>query len=127
MVPGNGFIEGEACDFSFGRQFDGGAWRERGRKLSFKIAIEGCFCRVSSQGDQRRGEWRHDCGRGAAYPLVDESTNRKIVILALGANDGLRGFSVDEIRRNLELMIGVCRKNNARDFTCRNEGSAQLW
>ena len=38
----------------------------------------------------------------------------EIVILALGANDGLRGFSVDEIRRNLELMIGVCRKNNAR-------------
>ena len=38
----------------------------------------------------------------------------EIVILALGANDGLRGFSVDEIRRNLELMIGVCRKHNAR-------------
>jgi acyl-CoA thioesterase I len=38
----------------------------------------------------------------------------EIVILALGANDGLRGFSAAEIRRNLELMIGVCRKNNAR-------------
>ncbi len=38
----------------------------------------------------------------------------KIVILALGANDGLRGFSVDEVRRNLELMIEVCRKHNAR-------------
>jgi acyl-CoA thioesterase I len=38
----------------------------------------------------------------------------EIVILALGANDGLRGFSAVEIRRNLELMIGVCKKNNAR-------------
>jgi acyl-CoA thioesterase I len=38
----------------------------------------------------------------------------KIVILALGANDGLRGFSIAEIRRNLELMIGVCRKHDAR-------------
>ena len=38
----------------------------------------------------------------------------EIVILALGANDGLRGFSAAEIRRNLELMIGVCRKNNVR-------------
>jgi acyl-CoA thioesterase I len=37
-----------------------------------------------------------------------------IVILALGANDGLRGFTAVEIRRNLELMIGVCKKNNAR-------------
>jgi acyl-CoA thioesterase-1 len=37
-----------------------------------------------------------------------------IVILALGANDGLRGFTAVEIRRNLELMIGVCRKHNAR-------------
>jgi len=38
----------------------------------------------------------------------------EIVILALGANDGLRGFSIAEIRRNLELMIGVCRKHDAR-------------
>jgi acyl-CoA thioesterase-1 len=38
----------------------------------------------------------------------------KIVILALGANDGLRGFPATEMSRNLELMIGVCRKNNAK-------------
>ena len=38
----------------------------------------------------------------------------EIVILALGANDGLRGLSVDEMRRNLETMITICRENNAR-------------
>ena len=38
----------------------------------------------------------------------------EIVILALGANDGLRGLSVDEMRKNLETMIGICREHNAR-------------
>ena len=40
--------------------------------------------------------------------------NPSIVILALGANDGLRGLSVDEMRKNLETMIQICRKNNAK-------------
>ena len=38
----------------------------------------------------------------------------KIVILALGANDGLRGLSVDEMRANLETMIQISHENNAR-------------
>ncbi len=38
----------------------------------------------------------------------------EVVILALGANDGLRGLSVDEMRRNLETMIRICREHNAR-------------
>ena len=38
----------------------------------------------------------------------------KIVILALGANDGLRGLSADEMQRNLETMIEVCQEHNAR-------------
>jgi acyl-CoA thioesterase I len=38
----------------------------------------------------------------------------EIVILALGANDGLRGLSVVEMRKNLETMITICREHNAR-------------
>ena len=38
----------------------------------------------------------------------------EIVILALGANDGLRGLSIDEMRKNLEIMITICRENNAQ-------------
>ena len=38
----------------------------------------------------------------------------EIVILALGANDGLRGLSVDEMRKNLETIITICREHNAR-------------
>lgn len=33
-----------------------------------------------------------------------------IVVLALGANDGLRGQSIDAMRDNLEVMIEACRQ-----------------
>ena len=38
----------------------------------------------------------------------------QIVILALGANDGLRGLSVDEMRSNLETMIRISHEHDAR-------------
>jgi acyl-CoA thioesterase I len=37
-----------------------------------------------------------------------------IVILALGANDGLRGQSLEAMQSNLESMIATCRKRNAK-------------
>lgn len=37
-----------------------------------------------------------------------------IVILALGANDGLRGLPVVEMRKNLNLMLDEIRRANAR-------------
>jgi acyl-CoA thioesterase-1 len=37
-----------------------------------------------------------------------------IVILALGANDGLRGIPVETTRDNLDQMIAVCTKAGAR-------------
>jgi acyl-CoA thioesterase-1 len=40
--------------------------------------------------------------------------NPKIVILGLGANDGLRGQSLEEMESNLERIIKVCRGNGAR-------------
>jgi acyl-CoA thioesterase-1 len=38
----------------------------------------------------------------------------QIVILALGANDGLRGLSTDEMRSNLETMIRISQEYGAR-------------
>lgn len=36
-----------------------------------------------------------------------------IVIVELGANDGLRGASIDSIRDNLEAIIEVCKRHGA--------------
>ena len=38
----------------------------------------------------------------------------EIVILALGANDGLRGLSIREMRSNLKQIIEICREQGAR-------------
>ena len=38
----------------------------------------------------------------------------KIVILELGANDGLRGLPIDEMQRNLETIIEACLKKGAQ-------------
>ena len=37
-----------------------------------------------------------------------------LVILALGANDGLRGLSVDNMKQNLATPIEIARSNNVR-------------
>jgi acyl-CoA thioesterase-1 len=37
-----------------------------------------------------------------------------VVILALGANDGLRGQDLDAMRRNLEAIVAACRRAGAR-------------
>lgn len=37
-----------------------------------------------------------------------------LLILELGANDGLRGLPVDDLRRNLSAIIEICRKNGVR-------------
>ena len=37
-----------------------------------------------------------------------------VVVLALGANDGLRGLSIEQMRGNLEAMISAAQKSGAR-------------
>lgn len=43
-----------------------------------------------------------------------ESHRPAIVILALGANDGLRGQNLEAMRVNLEAIIQTCKRFNAR-------------
>jgi len=38
----------------------------------------------------------------------------EIVIVELGANDGLRGLPIDEMRKNLGLIIEACQKKGAK-------------
>ena len=37
-----------------------------------------------------------------------------LVILALGANDGLRGYPIDALRANLEAIVETCRRHKAQ-------------
>lgn len=41
-----------------------------------------------------------------------------IVVLALGANDGLRGIKVDESEKNLEQTIQLAQENNLKIILC---------
>lgn len=43
-----------------------------------------------------------------------EAHRPALLILALGANDGLRGQNLAAMRANLEAIIQACRKSNAR-------------
>ena len=78
-------------------------------KLQLKIASAGFPHKVINAGVS--GDTTAGGVRRIRWLMKHEP---EIVILALGANDALRGFSVEEIRQNLELMIGVCRKHKAR-------------
>ena len=45
---------------------------------------------------------------------VLERHHPAIVIIELGANDGLRGLSLTEMKKNLSQLIVMCQKNNAQ-------------
>jgi acyl-CoA thioesterase I len=47
-------------------------------------------------------------------PRALQLHNPSLVILELGANDGLRGLPIPETRANLEKMIGIVRAAGAR-------------
>ncbi len=40
--------------------------------------------------------------------------NPDVVILALGANDGLRGFPLSEVEKNLEAIIKTCNRKETK-------------
>ena len=78
-------------------------------RLQEKIDNAGLICKVvnagvsgdTTAGGVRRINW-----------LMKHKP--QIVILALGANDGLRGLSTEEMRSNLETMIRISQEHGAR-------------
>ena len=50
----------------------------------------------------------------ARLPLSLEQIKPDVVILELGANDGLRGYPLDGIRNNLDKMISLIQDSNAK-------------
>jgi acyl-CoA thioesterase I len=53
-------------------------------------------------------------GGRARLPSLLSKVQPDIVVLELGANDGLRGLDVDQMRNNLQAMIDACRAARAR-------------
>ena len=78
-------------------------------RLQEKIDNAGLICKVvnagvsgdTTAGGVRRINW-----------LMKHKP--QIVILALGANDGLRGLSTEEMRSNLDTMIRISQEHGAR-------------
>jgi acyl-CoA thioesterase I len=47
-------------------------------------------------------------------PALLSAHQPQLLILALGANDGLRGLPLQQTARNLEAMVGLAQKHNAK-------------
>lgn len=75
--------------------------RLKENKLSYKIE------NASISGETTSGGL-------ARFKRQMESTKPQIVILELGANDGLRGFNLDTTRSNLKKMIAISLEYNAQ-------------
>lgn len=50
----------------------------------------------------------------ARFPLTLDETDPDLIILELGANDGLRGYSTDLLKQNLEKMIVAAQESDAK-------------
>ena len=66
---------------------------------------------ASVSGDTTRGGL-------SRLPFTLKEHQPKIVIIALGGNDGLRGLSLNEIRSNLNQMIQLAKAANAKVMLC---------
>ncbi len=62
---------------------------------------------ASISGDTTSG------GRARLFELL-QRVHPAVVIIELGANDGLRGLSVEAMRANLQAMIDACQRRGAR-------------
>lgn len=62
---------------------------------------------ASISGDTTSG------GRARLAELL-QRVHPGVVIIELGANDGLRGLSIEAMRANLQAMIDACRRQGAR-------------
>lgn len=77
------------------------AQRLRAAKFDYKVV------NASISGETTLG------GRNRLASVI-ETHRPAILIVALGANDGLRGGSLDAMRDNLEAMVDAARRGKAR-------------
>lgn len=99
-------IYGDSLSAAYGIPRDKG-WTEL---LQLRLAEKGYSHRVANasiSGETTSG----------GLSRIDDTlkqTRPEVVILELGANDGLRGLPVDEMQRNLAAMIEACQRHDAK-------------
>jgi acyl-CoA thioesterase I len=102
-------VVGDSLSAEYGLPRDSG-WVHR---LSERLArlAEGrsqySVVNASISGDTTQG------GR-SRLPRLLEKTRPQVVLIELGANDGLRGLDLGQMRDNLQAMIDQCRGAHAR-------------
>jgi acyl-CoA thioesterase-1 len=113
LVPATVYSKEKAVVLAFGDSLTAGYGVKKEEsypaRLQVKIAAAGFPHKVVNAGVS--GDTTAGGVRRIRWLMKHEP---EIVILALGANDGLRGLSVDEMRKNLETIITICREHNAR-------------
>ncbi len=62
---------------------------------------------ISSSGETSQGGL-------SRLPAALEQYQPQLLVLALGANDGLRGSSLEQLKRNLEAMIQLAQQHNSQ-------------
>jgi hypothetical protein len=70
--------------------------------------------RPAPQGGERQHQRRNHRGWSGRLPAALETHKPSVVVIELGANDGLRGLPVKAMAANLQAMIDASRKAGAQ-------------
>jgi len=106
QAPGRSvLVIGDSLSAEYGLARDSG-WVKLLAARVAKAAPEYSVVNASISGDTTSG------GRNRLAALLRQRP--AVVVIELGANDGLRGLSVDAMRDNLQAMIEACRAAGAR-------------
>jgi acyl-CoA thioesterase-1 len=99
-------VVGDSLSAEYGLPRDAG-WVSRLSERLSKQEPQYNVVNASISGDTTSG------GR-ARLPRLLQKFAPDVVVLELGANDGLRGLDLDQMRANLQAMIDACRTARAR-------------
>jgi acyl-CoA thioesterase I len=99
-------VVGDSLSAEYGLPRDTG-WVSRMSERLSRQEPQYSVVNASISGDTTSG------GR-ARLPALLKRIQPEIVLLELGANDGLRGLDLDQMRNNLQTMINACHAAQAR-------------
>ncbi len=95
-------ILGDSLSASYGMEQDKGWVNLLSKKMPQQNIINGSVSGETSAGGLRR------------LPTLLESTQPQLVLIELGGNDGLRGFSPKQLKDNLTKMIQLSKQADAK-------------